>query len=360
MGLGPVVLGYCNDSVDRAVAEQLRRGTHFSLVSPSEVEYAGLLASVIPCAEKVRFFKTGSSACEAAIRVARAFTGRRDVIRGEYHGWHEWTAARNGFREAGVLPEVRQYTHRCAYNDLAAFERLFERHPGDIAAVIIEPAILEEPRDGFLSRLRELVRAQGALLIFDEVVTGFRFDLGGAQKLFGVTPDLAAFGKAAANGLPLSFLAGRREILDSVAKDVFLFTTFGGERLSLAAGIAVFQEMRDRPVIPRLWEIGARLKRETNGMAERLGVGIRLEGFPVRLMFRFSGMPQRRLFMHECIRRGVFIGWTVFPCFTHTDSDIDRALEVFGEAMQAVKDQEMDLRAWGFPDQGFSGKGTAT
>lgn len=341
MGLGPILLGYCYGPVNDAVAAQLYKGMHFSLVSPEEIEYAELIKKHIPCADRVRFLKTGSSACEAAIRTARAYTSRKHVIRGEYHGWHEWTIAAEIYRQGGILPEVRQYVHRCEYNDFDQFYKIFENHPGEVAAVIIEPVILAEPKNNFLKNLQDLCRLHGALLIFDEVVTGFRFDIGGAQKLVGITPDIAAFGKAAANGMPLSFVCGRKEILDAVEKEVFLFTTFGGERLSLAAGIAVMRELETKDVTKKIWDTGLELKTKVNQIAERLGVRIRLTGMAPRLMFIFrdgKGRFDRKLkniFMQECVKRGVFIGWTLFPCFTHTREDIDTALNVFEEAMKA-------------------------
>ena len=353
MGLGPVILGYCYEAVDRAVVKQLQLGAHFSLVSPGEVEYAELVIENIPCAEKVRFLKTGSSATEAAVRIARAYTGRSHIIRGEYHGWHEWTIAGEGYRQGGILPESRQYIHMGRYNDFDSFENLFMKCKDGIAAVIIEPVIIEEPKADFLDKLLELCHAEGALLIFDEVVTGFRFNIGGAQKYLGITPDLAAFGKAAANGLPLSFVAGKKEIMDAVDKDVYLFTTFGGERLSLAAGIAVINELKNKDVNDRIWSLGGRLKKGTNDIAGRLGLNISLEGYQPRLMFNFRGRDAKfrsrlkYIFMQECVKRGVFIGWTVFPCYTHTDADIDYTLNVFEDAMKVCRQYTESASAWG-------------
>lgn len=340
MGLGPVILGYCYEAVNKAIEEQLARGTHFSLVSPQEVEYAELAKKHIPCADKVRFLKTGSSACEAAVRTARAYTGRKHVIRGDYHGWHEWTIAAENYRQGGILPEVRQFVHLCDYNDFDQFLRAFEENKNEIAAVIIEPVILEEPKNDFLTNLRDLCRSQGALLIFDEVVTGFRFDVGGAQKLVGITPDLAAFGKGAANGMPLSFVCGRKEIMDAVEKEIYLFTTFGGERLSLAAGIAVMKELEAKDVTGKIRDTGSALKDGVNGMAERMGLRISLMGMAPRLEFVFwdkrgrFDFKMKNIFMQECVKRGIFIGWTVFPCYTHTKEDIAEALNVFEEAMK--------------------------
>lgn len=343
MGLGPILLGYQYEAVDQAVLEQMKKGMGFSLVSPIEVEYAKLCIEHIPCAEKVRFLKTGSSATEGAIRIARAYTGRKHIIRGEYHGWHEWTTAGESVRQGGILEESKKYIHKFEYNDFIALEKLFMQYKGQIAAVITEPVILDEPEDDFLNKAKELCHANGALLIFDEVVDGFRFSIGGAQKYFGVIPDLATFGKAAANGMPLSIIAGKRELMDAVDKQIFISTTFGGETLSLAAGIAVMKELRDKDVTKRIWSLGRKIKEKTNQMAQDIGVNIKLKGYPCRMSFEYADEQGKKdwlynsLFMQECVKRGVLLGWSIFPCYTHTDEDIDFTLNVFEDAMKVYK-----------------------
>ena len=343
MGLGPILLGYNYAPVDNAVIEQMKKGMGFSLVSPPEVEYAELCVENIPCAEKVRFLKTGSSATEGAVRIARAYTGKKHIIRGEYHGWHEWTAAGENVRQGGVLPELKQYVHKFDYNDFDELEKLFQQYKGEIAAVITEPVILEEPKNNFLQNMLDICHKNGALLIFDEVVDGFRFSIGGAQKYFDITPDLAVFGKAAANGMPLSIIAGKTEIMDVVDKKIFISTTFGGETLSLAAGIAVMNELKSKDVTQKIWRLGKKLKEETNTIAERIGVNIRLEGYDCRMAFDYKDNEGRRdwiynsIFMQECVKRGVLLGWSIFPCYTHTDADIDFTLNVFEDAMKVYK-----------------------
>lgn len=343
MGLGPILLGYCYEPVDQAVMRQMKKGMGFSLVSPPEVEYAELCVENIPCAGKVRFLKTGSSATEGAIRIARAYTKKKHIIRGEYHGWHEWTAAAESVRQGGILSEVGQYVHKFEYNDFAALEKYFTTYKDEIAAVITEPVILDEPENNFLQNMLELCHKNGAVLIFDEVVDGFRFSIGGAQQYFGVTPDLATFGKAAANGMPLSIVAGKKEILDAVDKDIFISTTFGGETLSLAAGIAVMQELKNKDVTARIWSLGKKIKQETNAMAQRIGVNIELKGYPCRMAFEYADNQGKQdwlynsIFMQECVKRGVLLGWSIFPCYAHTDNDIDFTLNVFEDAMKVYK-----------------------
>ncbi|MCB2340756.1 aminotransferase class III-fold pyridoxal phosphate-dependent enzyme [Clostridium estertheticum] len=343
MGLGPILLGYCYKPVDKAVMEQMKKGMGFSLVSPLEVEYAKLCVENIPCAEKVRFLKTGSSATEGAIRIARAYTGKKHIIRGEYHGWHEWTVAGENVRQGGIVSELRQYVHKFEYNDFDTLQKLFEQYKGEIAAVIIEPVELEAPKNNFLGNMLQLCHDNGALLIFDEVVDGFRFSIGGAQKYFGVTPDLATFGKAAANGMPLSIIAGKREIMDEVDKNIFISTTFGGETLSLAAGIAVMNELKYKDVTTRIWTLGEKIKKETNAMAERIGVNIKLQGYNCRMAFDYKDSKGNRdwlynsIFMQECVKRGILLGWSIFPCYTHTEKDIEFTLNVFEDAMRVYK-----------------------
>ena len=343
MGLGPILLGYQYKAVDDAVIAQMKKGMGFSLVAPIEVEYAKLCIEHIPCAEKVRFLKTGSSATEGAIRIARAYTGKKHIIRGEYHGWHEWTASAESVRQGGIINEIREYVHKFDYNDLNALEQLFEKYKGEIAAVITEPVILDAPENDFLNKMKELCHQNEALLIFDEVVDGFRFSIGGAQKYFGVTPDLATFGKAVANGMPLSIIAGKAEIMDAVDKKIFISTTFGGECLSLAAGIAVMKELRDKDVTKRIWTLGSRIKKETNQLAKDLAVNIELKGYPCRMAFEYTDYEGKKdwlynsIFMQECVKRGVLLGWSIFPCYSHTDQDIDHTLNVFEDAMKVYK-----------------------
>lgn len=343
MGLGPILLGYCYPAVDNAVIQQMKKGMGFSLVAPIEVEYAKLCIENIPCAEKVRFLKTGSSATEGAIRIARAYTGKKHIIRGEYHGWHEWTTAAESVRQGGIIEEVRKYVHKFDYNDLDTLEKLFEEYKGEIAAVITEPVIIETPKNDFLNRVKEICHQNEALLIFDEVVDGFRFSIGGAQKYFGVTPDLATFGKAAANGMPLSIIAGKREIMDAVDKNIFISTTFGGETLSLAAGIAVMNELKNKGVTDRIWSIGKRLQKETNSIADSIGVPIKLKGYNCRMTFEYKDYKGQEdwlynsIFMQECVKRGVLLGWSILPCYTHTNNDIDFTLNVFEDAMKIYK-----------------------
>ena len=358
MGLGPILLGYQYKAVDDAVIAQLRRGMGYSLVAPEEVEYAKLCVKHIPSAGKVRFLKTGSSATEAAVRIARSYTGRKHIIRGEYHGWHEWTTAAESVRQGGILLEARKFIHKFDYNDLAKVEEYFAAYPGEVAAVITEAVEVEAPKDGFLENLKELCHRNGALLIFDEVVNGFRFSIGGAQAYFGVTPDLSTFGKAAANGMPLSIVAGRKDIMEEVDRNVFISTTFGGECLSLAAGIAVMKELESGEVTKEIWAKGKYLQDKFRAMAKDLAVPIDLAGYPCRLNLEYTDYEGKKdwlynsIFMQESVKRGVLLGWHIFPCYTHTQADLDVTLNVFEDAMKVYREA---LRS-GHPETYMEGK----
>ena len=234
MGIGPIILGYCHPEVDEAVRRQLDDGIVFSLMHPLEVELAELMRDVIPNTESVRFSKTGCDVTSAAVRLARAYTGRERVLCCGYHGWHDWYISVTD-RNAGIPVCTGDLTHTFNYNNL---ESVIDAIDDGTACVILEPFVFERENGSFLKGLREVCDRHGALLIFDEMWTGFRCALGGAQEFFGVRADMALFSKAMANGMPISAITGRRDVMSLFEKDVFFFTTFGGEALSLAASIA--------------------------------------------------------------------------------------------------------------------------
>jgi len=219
MGLGPIILGHNYASVTEAAVRQMQDGMAFSLAHPLEVELSELLVEIIPCAEMVRFGKNGSDATSGAVRVARAYTGRDVIACCGYHGWQDWYVGTTT-RNKGVPKAVQELTVTFRYNDIASLERVFAQHPGQVAAVIMEPVGVVEPRDGFLQQVRELAHREGALFVFDEIITGFRLALGGAQDYFGVVPDLAAFGKVIGGGFPVAAVAGRRDIMRHLSPEV--------------------------------------------------------------------------------------------------------------------------------------------
>jgi glutamate-1-semialdehyde aminotransferase len=339
MALGPVILGHNERAVTEAAIAQLQRGIAFSLPHPLEVELSELLGELIPAAEMVRFGKNGSDVTSGAVRAARAATGRDLIACCGYHGWQDWFIGTTT-RSRGVPRAVRELTKTFAYNDLDSLERIFAAHPGEVAAVILEPVGVVEPVPGFLEGVRDLAHRNGALLIFDEVVTGFRLDLGGAQRRYGVTPDLACFGKAMGNGFPIAAVVGSAAIMP-VFDEIFFSFTFGGDALSLAASIATIRFMQEEPVIPHLWAQGAALQRGYNALAAELGIAHLTEcvGLPPRTVVTFrdeqgnESLVFKTLVQQECLKRGVLFSGSHNLCYRHSDEDIAQTLEVYRTAL---------------------------
>jgi len=340
MALGPIILGHDYPAVTEAIVAQVRQGMAFSLPHPLEVDVARTLVELIPCAEMVRFGKNGSDVTSAAVRVSRAFTGRDIVAAGGYHGWQDWyigTTTRN----LGVPGAVAELTKRFTYNDIASLEAVFAANPGNVACVIMEPVGVIEPKPGFLEAVRELCTREGAVLVFDEVITGFRVSLGGAQEHFGVTPDLACFGKALGNGMPVAAIVGRRDIM-AYFEEIFFSFTFGGEAASLAAAKATLEVMRTEPVIEHLWRVGRRLKDGYNEIAAQYCVDglTKCIGLPPRTVITFvdengeESLVFKSLFQQECIKRGILFFGGHNVCYTLSDEDVDRTLAVYAEAME--------------------------
>ncbi|MES1164561.1 MAG: aminotransferase class III-fold pyridoxal phosphate-dependent enzyme [Verrucomicrobiota bacterium] len=344
MAVGPLILGYADPVVNAAIRAQLNDGITFSLPHPLEVEVAELIHQMVPGAESVRFGKNGCDVTTAAVRLARAYTGRARVLCCGYHGWHDWYIAVTD-RRLGIPDQVAELTHTFAYNDLASLEAALD---DETACVILEPTTFEAPRDGFLRAVKNLCAARGALLIFDEMWTGFRLAQGGAQERFGVTADLACFSKAVANGMPLSVLTGRADVMRLLEKDVFYFSTFGGEALSLAAAGTTLRELRDRNVPAKLDALGNRLRDGYNRLAEELGVEFtRCVGFGCRTLVNFlpegaaQGMEPRLLksfVQQELIRNGVLWSGVHNLSAAHTGDDVAYLLEVYRRVLPALRD----------------------
>jgi glutamate-1-semialdehyde aminotransferase len=339
MGIGPISLGYCHPPVDDAIRAQLADGNTFSLMHPLEVEVAELIRDLVPNAEAVRYSKTGCDVTTAAVRLARAYTGRSKVLCCGYHGWHDWYIAVTD-RNRGIPAEVQDLTYTFSYNDI---QSVIDAIDDDTACVILEPFVFEEPRDNFLHRLKDICEANGTLLIFDEMWTGFRVALGGAQEYFGIRADLACFSKAVANGMPISILTGRRDVMDLLERDVFFFTTFGGEALSLAAAKATINELREHNVPEHLARQGRKLKDGYNAIAAKLGIDYtRCSGFDCRTIVTFdakAGNPleMKSLVQQEMIKRGILWGGFHNICFSHSDEDVAYTLSAYREVLPILK-----------------------
>ncbi len=350
MGVGPLVLGYAYPSVDEAIRRQLEDGITFSLMHPLEVEVAERIRDLVPGAESVRFSKTGADVTSAAVRLARAFTGRDEVLCCGYHGWHDWYVSVTP-RVAGVPAAVRELTHTVPYGDLAGIAAAPNERT---ACVILEPVVFELPPEGFLRQLRLLCHENGTLLVFDEMWTGFRLALGGAAEAFGVTPDLATYSKAVANGMPLSVLTGRRDVMSLLERDVFFFTTFGGEALSLAAAKATLHILERHAVPARLARTGREIRDGFAAIARAAGVDdvARCIGMDARTMVTFdpaAGDPLvlKSFVQQELIRRGVL--WSGFHnvSLAHGPAEVDFLLRGYDDVLPLLRDslEEGDVRS---------------
>lgn len=336
-GLGAILLGYRYPEVDVAVTRQLGNGCLFSLPNKLETKLAEKICQLIPSAEMCRFLKTGSEATSAAVKIARAVTGKMGIACCGYHGWSSWYSATTS-KKKGTPDVYRELAGQFKYNDMESLERIFSLSEGvhsEIGAVIVEPYIYDEPKDNFLNRVIELAHSQGALVIFDEIVTGFRTKEFSAQKMFGVTPDLTCLGKAMANGLPISVVCGKKEFMKELEGSCFVSSTFGGELLSIAAALATIEVLETEPVIDHIWSMGQRLKDGFNELT-RTVKGVECIGYPPRTYFKFRTEAQKSLFWQECIKRGVLFGYAQFINYSHKQKEIDYTLKVIEKALDKV------------------------
>jgi glutamate-1-semialdehyde 2,1-aminomutase len=342
--LAAVTLGYNDPDVTEAVKAQLELGTIFSLPHEIEIQVAEKIIELVPCAEMVRFGKNGSDATSAAVRIARAYTKRDRIVVCGYHGWHDWYIGSTA-RHLGVPLAVRNLTNVFSYNNIESLNSLFETFPDQIAAVILEPMNVSEPLPGFLQEVKELSKRNGALLIFDETITGFRFSLGGAQQVFGVTPDLATLGKGLANGYPLSAVVGRADIM-RIVEDIFYSATFGGETLSLAAALATMTKLQKSSILDEMAVRGSRLK---------LGIQERIDRFSLDFFLSVSGHPSwtfltfrdsepynswqiKTLFLQEIFARNILSLGTHNLSYAHSDQDIETLLTVYDQVFPLLRD----------------------
>ncbi|MEU4287727.1 glutamate-1-semialdehyde 2,1-aminomutase [Kribbella sp. NPDC026596] len=366
-GLRAVSLGHRHPKVLEAVRREIERGSNFVRPSIIELEAAERFLTSVPTAEMVKFAKNGSDATTAAVKLARAVTGRPLIALCSDHAFFsidDWFIARTPM-SAGIPEEIGGLTVGFPYGDLAATEELLIRHEGQIACLILEAATQHDPPAGYLEGLRDLAHRYGALLIFDEMITGFRFSASGAQGLYGVTPDLSTFGKALGNGFAVSALAGRRELMergglrDSHERVFLLSTTHGAETHALAAAIATMNVYESEGIAARLHELGNKLAAGVGEVAAAAGVQdhVVVRGRASNLVFATldenlaPSQPYRTLFLRELILGGV-IGPSFVVSSALTDADIDRTVEVVAQAC-AVYRQALDA---GDPTEWLGGR----
>jgi len=351
MGWGCALLGHAHERIRRAVSEALGSGGVISLPSVVEMEVTRQLCAEIPCAEMAVFGKNGSDVCTAAVRLARVHTGREQVLVCGYHGWQDWHVEKMGFAATGVLERSRPPVHTFRFNDLADFTRVLHAHRGKVAAVMLEPAGPVEGLNGplrdadpdFLREVATLTRRAGALLIFDEIITGFRYPQGSVQRATGVVPDLACFGKALSAGMPLSALVGRADVFRAAMGRIYYGPTFKSEVYSLAAAREALQFYREHDVPGHIASYGRRLRDGVNQICRRTGVPAELIGPPFRMALSFEEPSAHRidlmrtLVQQELLRQGVltYLGF-MLPSYAHDDETLAQTLKAFDHALHEL------------------------
>ncbi len=337
MALGSVAIGYADERVLRAVFAAAANGNVAGLAHTAEVELAERLCDLIPCAEQVRFFKSGADAVSAAVRIARTATGRNVVVGSGYFGWHDWSGT-----SAGIPAGVRQDFHAVPFDDVAALDAACRRAGKDLAAVVIEPVVERMPSESWTSSARKLCDELGAVLVFDEMKTGFRLARGGYQELSGVTPDLATFGKAMANGFPLAAVVGKRDVMEAASR-TWISSTLAGESMAIAAALAVLDIYEgDDDICAALARIGGAMKSGVEAAVTASGIqGVRVAGLDPMWLLRFEDARVENAFLEEGVREGVLFkrGAYNYAALAHDEEEtiveIERAAS---SAMVAVVD----------------------
>ncbi len=349
MGLHAVILGYSEPHVTEAICKSVRNGIQLTLMHPLEVEVAALFSKRIPCAEQVRFTKTGSEATSAAVKIARAVTGRGHIATCGYHGWHDWFLGVSE-KTLGIASGIERLVHKFHYNDSQSLERIFNDYPDQIAAVIMEPCLVDSPRDDFLSKCREIAKSHESLFIFDETITGVRWHAAGAQSLFNVIPDLAVFGKSIANGMPLAAIVGKKQYMEILNDSRFFFSsTFAGEFASLAACKATYEVIDRFGVIGKIWERGEMFINRFNDLIHRheLSDFLEIKGFPCRPTILFkkregsssqeAPLAIKSYMQQESAERGLLFTGYFALSFSHDEEIIDRILTIVDSVLKKLK-----------------------
>jgi len=339
-----ITLGYCDTDVNKAVSEQLEKGSIFSLSSEIESQVAEKIIQMVPCAEMVRFGKNGSDATAGAIRLARAYTNRDYVAVCGYHGWQDWYIG-STTKDLGVPNNVKEHTLKYHYNDESSLEKLFEEYPNQIAAVILEPMNIEYPHPDFLRNIKQITHKHNAVLIFDEMVTGFRFANGGAQEFFNIIPDIATFGKGVSNGFPLSVIAGKKEIM-SLMEEVFFSFTYGGETLSLAASLATLNKLQEKNVIANLINKGEFIIEKITYLINKYHLQdvLSISGHPTWSFLSFKEIEKynsfmiKTFYMQEMFKQGILVYGTHNITYAHSDEDIEKLIQATEETFRLLKE----------------------
>ncbi|MEJ2586339.1 MAG: aminotransferase class III-fold pyridoxal phosphate-dependent enzyme [Deltaproteobacteria bacterium] len=349
-GYGPIILGYREDEVDDAVTEQIKeKGFCFTLTQKFQNQLAKKLTELVPSSEMSIFLKTGSDATTASIRIARAFTGKLKVMRCGYHGWHDWCVEMKG----GIPSKFYEDVFEFQYNRLDQLEELMAAHGDDTAAIIMTPfghpnhQKMQEPEAGFLEGVRALADQYGAVLVFDEIRTAFRLRMGGAQELYGVTPDLTVLGKAIASGYPISVVTGKRDVMMSAADKLFISSTFFPNSEGFVAALKTIEILERDNVLENIWEKGDRFIEKIRGLLKAYDVGAELTGVGPMFYITFEKdedgtyKNKRTDFYTQMIRKKFFFSpyHHAYICYRHTEEDLTLTLTAIEESLSYLKEK---------------------
>ena len=354
-----VILGHTDAAVSKAVKDQIDKGSLFTINSPLEIELAELLVEVIPSAEMVRYCKGGGEACAVAVKIARGTTGRDKVLFCGYHGWHDWYQSVNyladpntgefpiiGIEPIGVPKALAGTALPFEYGDLDNLRQLFEQNKGEVAAVIMEPLRSDLPPDGYLEKVKEIAHQNGAMLIFDEVSSGWRTRIGGIQEYLNVTPDMSVFAKAISNGFPMGVVVGSRESME-LADRMFISSSYWSDNVGLAASLTTINELIRRESVTRFEVLGTKLRDSMRQAVNSSGIAAQINGWHYRCTVDFD-LPDEdmrqlvnTLFIQEMSRQGIHTLNSFMPTLSHTDEDIHQTAEAaeksFKVMMQAME-----------------------
>jgi 3-aminobutanoyl-CoA transaminase len=349
-GYGPIILGYREEEVDDAVFKQIKeKGFCFSLTQRYQNQLAKKLTELVPCAEMTIFLKTGSDATTAAVRIARAYTNRIKVMRCGYHGWHDWSVEMKG----GIPKKLYEDVYEFHYNNLDSLEQLMAEHGNETALIMMTPfghplhAKMQEPAPGFLEGVRAIANKYGAVLAFDEIRTNFRLSMGGAQQLYGVTPDLSVLGKGMANGYAISAVTGKTDVMMAAAQKLFISSTFFPNSDGYIAALKTLEILERDNVIASIWEKGNRFLKKVQTIIDTYNVGAELTGVAPMFFITFkkdeagTQKARRDEFYTQLIRRRIFMTphHHAYICYRHTEEELNAAVKAIDESMACVKEK---------------------
>ncbi|MBU0465333.1 MAG: aminotransferase class III-fold pyridoxal phosphate-dependent enzyme [Proteobacteria bacterium] len=349
-GYGPIILGYREEEVDEAVYKQIKeKGFCFTLTQKFQNELAKKLTQIVPCSEMSIFLKTGSDATTASIRIARAHTQKLKVMRCGYHGWHDWCVEMKG----GIPSKFYEDVFEFQYNHLDQLEELMATHGHETAAIIMTPfghpnhQEMQLPAPGFLEGARQIADKYGAVLVYDEIRTGFRLSMGGAQKLYGVTPDLTVLGKAMANGYPISVVTGKKDIMMAAETKLFISSTFFPNSEAFVAALKTIEILERDKVLENIWEKGKGFMNSIQALIDKHDVGAELTGVAPMFYITFKKdetgayKSKRKDFYTQLIRKGFFFTpfHHAYISYRHTQEDLDLTLTAMDESLAFIKDK---------------------